>query len=201
MPPAGPGKKKLFFFAPAAGAVALLLAALPARADVPEVNLSLFRPASGSDGTLGVEGARPLPETVDPIELQLLLDGTLHPVRPPVPYIDRRLGGWISMQGRVDSRLSLFVQIPVTLGQDGDLGPPNGSPPGAGLSDVRVGVRAGLLSTPDLALAAQAALELNTSQAQALTGDGRLVGEALFSAARRLSDRVELLGNALLRFR
>src|SRR5262249_54648558 len=85
--------------------------------------------------------------------------------------------------------------------QDGDLGPPNGSPPGAGLSDVRVGVRAGLLSTPDLALAAQAALELNTSQAQALTGDGRLVGEALFSAARRLSDRVELLGNALLRFR
>jgi len=183
----------------AAGALLLLLAAPPARAQAPEVNLSIFRPASGGDGTLGVEGARPLPERVDPIELQLLLDGALHPVRPPVPYIDRRLGGWISMQGRMDPRISLSVQIPITLREDGDLG--NGTSPGAGLSDVRVGVRAALLSTPDLALAAQAALELDTSQQQALTGDGRLVGEALFSLARRFSDRVELLGNALLRFR
>jgi len=185
----------------AAGALLLLLAALPAGAQAPEVNLSLFRPASGGDGTLGVEGARPLPEGVDPIELQLLLDGALHPVRPPGPYVDHRLGGWISMQGRVDPRISLSVQIPITLRQDGDLGPPNGGLPGAGLSDLRVGVRAALLSTPDLALAAQAALELDTSQTQALTGDGRLVGEALFSGARRLSDRLELLGNALVRFR
>ena len=185
----------------AVGALLLLCGALPAGAQAPEVDLSLFRPASGGDGTVGVEGARPLPEGVDPIELQLLLDGALNPVRPSPPRIDRRLGGWISMQGRVDSRISLSVQIPVTLREDGDLGGPGGSLLGGGLGDVRVGVRGALLSTPPLALAAQATLELATSQPQALTGDGRLGVEALLSGSRRLSDRVELLGNALVRFR
>ena len=185
----------------AVGALLLLCGALPAGAQAPEVDLSLFRPASGGDGTVGVEGARPLPEGVEPIELQLLLDGALNPVRPPPPRIDRRLGGWISMQGRVDSRISLSVQIPVTLREDGDLGGPGGSLLGGGLGDVRVGVRGALLSTPALALAAQATLELATSQPQALTGDGRLGVEALLSGSRRLSDRVELLGNALVRFR
>ena len=185
----------------AVGALLLLCGALPAGAQAPEVDLSLFRPASGGDGTVGVEGARPLPEGVEPIELQLLLDGALNPVRPSPPRIDRRLGGWISMQGRVDSRISLSVQIPVTLREDGDLGGPGGSLLGGGLGDVRVGVRGALLSTPALALAAQATLELATSQPQALTGDGRLGVEALLSGSRRLSDRVELLGNALVRFR
>jgi len=185
----------------AVGALLLLCGALPAGAQAPEVDLSLFRPASGGDGTVGVEGARPLPEGVDPIELQLLLDGALNPVRPSPPRIDRRLGGWISMQGRVDSRISLSVQIPVTLREDGDLGGPGGPLLGGGLGDVRVGVRGALLSTPALALAAQATLELATSQQQALTGDGRIGVEALLSGSRRFSDRVELLGNALVRFR
>jgi outer membrane protein OmpA-like peptidoglycan-associated protein len=44
-------------------------------------------------------------------------------------------------------------------------------------------------------------VELATSQPQALTGDGRLGVEALLSGSRRLSDRVELLGNALVRLR
>src|SRR2546428_8198011 len=185
----------------AAGALILWLVALPVGAQTPEVDLSLFRPASGGDGTVGVEGARPLPEGTEPIELQLLLDGAFNPVRPPPPRIDRRLGGWISMQGRVDPRISLSVQIPVTLRQDGDLGPPGGSVTGAGLGDVRVGIRGALLSAPRSALAVQATLELATSQPQALTGNGRLGVEALVSGARRLSDRVELLGNALVRFR
>lgn len=185
----------------AAGALLFLLAAAPAGAQAPEVDLSLFRPASGGDGTLGVEGATPLPDGVDPIELQLLLDGALNPVRPPPPRIDRRLGGWVSMQGRVDSRISLSVQIPVTLREDGDLGGPGGTAIGAGVGDVRVGVRAALLSRPGFALAGQAVLELATSQPQALTGDGRLGVEALLSGARRLSEKIELLGNALVRFR
>jgi len=185
----------------AAGALLVSFMALPAAAQAPEVDLSLFRPASGGDGTIGVEGARPLPEGVEPIELQVLLDFALHPLRPPPPQIDRRLGGWISMQGRVDSRFSLSVQIPVTLREDGDLGTPGGTRIGAGVGDVRVGVRAALLSAPRFALAAQAALELATSQPQALTGDGRIGVEALLSGSRRLSERVELLGNALVRFR
>ena len=182
----------------AAGALLVLLAASPVGAQAPEVDLSLFRPATGGDGTLGVEGATPLPEGVDPIELQILLDGALNPVKPPPPLIDRRLGGWISMQGRVDPRISLSVQIPITLREDGDLG---GSRIGAGVGDVRVGIRGALLSRPGVALAGQATLELATSQPQALTGDGRLGVEALLSGARRLSERVELLGNAFFRFR
>src|SRR6267142_1275850 len=98
----------------AAGALLVLLAALPAGAQPPEVDLSLFRPATGGDGTLGVEGARPLPEGVEPIELQFLVDYALNPVRDPLARIERRTGAWISMEGRIDSRISLSVQIPIT---------------------------------------------------------------------------------------
>ena len=184
----------------AAGALLSLVLALPAGAQPPEVDLSLFRPASGSDGTLGVEGARPLPEGVDPIELQFLLDGALNPVRSGPATIDQRLGAWISMQGRVDPRLSLFVQIPITFREEGDFSA-LGAVPGWGIGDVRAGVRGRLLADPRLALAAQIALELATSQPGALTGDGRLGVEALVSASRRVSDRFEVLGNALVRFR
>src|SRR5712664_3348225 len=183
----------------AAGALLLLLAALPAGAQPPEVDLSLFRPASGGDGTLGVEGARPLPEGVEPIELQFLVDYALDPVRDPLARIERRVGGWISMQGRVDPRLSLSVQIPVTWREEVRV--PGAPSPGTGIGDLRVGLRGALLSGPVFALAAQATLELATSQPDALTGDGRFGVEALLSGARRLSDRVELLGNALVRFR
>jgi OOP family OmpA-OmpF porin len=185
----------------AAGALAALFFALPAGAQAPEVDLSLFRPAAGSDGTLGVDGAHPLPAGVDPIELQLLLDAALHPVRDPLARIDRRLGGWISMQGRLDPRLSLFVQLPITLDESGDLGGLGAPPPGAGIGDLRVGVRGSILDEPELALGAHLALELATADPQALTGDARAVVEALLAVQRRLTPRLELLGNALVRFR
>jgi OOP family OmpA-OmpF porin len=185
----------------AAGALIALSVAVPAGAQVPEVNLSLFRPAAGSDGTLGVDGAHPLPAGVDPIEVQLLLDGALHPVRDPFNRIDRRLGAWIGMQGRLDPRLSLFVQLPITLREDGNFSAPGASQPGAGVGDLRIGIRGALVDTPEFALAAHLALEPATSDPQAFTGDGRTVVEALVSAQRRLSPRLELLGNALVRFR
>jgi OmpA-OmpF porin, OOP family len=184
----------------AAGALLSLVLALPARAQPPEVDLSLFRPASGSDGTIGVEGARPLPERVDPIEVQFVLDGAIDPVRSGPVLIDRRLGGWFSMQGRVDPRLSLFVQVPVTFNEEGDFNA-LGAVPGWGVGDVRVGVRGSLVAERRLAVAAHLAFELATSQPGALTGDARLGVEALVSASRRLSDRLEVLGNALARFR
>jgi len=183
----------------AAGALLVLLAALPAGAQPPEVDLSLFRPASGGDGTLGVEGARPLSEGAEPIELQLLVDYASNPVRDPLARIERRVGGWVSMEGRVDPRISLSVQIPITWREEVRV--PGAPSPGTGLGDLRVGVRGALLSTPRFALAAQGTLELATSQPDALTGDGRLGVEALVSGARRLSDRLELLANALVRFR
>src|SRR5207248_5556833 len=88
----------------AVGALLLFVFALPARPQAPEVNLSLFRPAVGADGTIGVDGARPLPGGVDPIELQVLLDGALNPVRDALARIDRRLGAWMDRKSaRVNS--------------------------------------------------------------------------------------------------
>ena len=185
----------------AAGALIVLFLAWPARAQAPEIDLSLFRPAAGSDGTLGVEGARPLPAGVAPIELQLLLDGSLHPVRDPPARIDRRLGGWIAMQGRLDPRFSLFVQLPITLDASGDLSAFGAAAPGAGIGDLRIGARGSILDTPELALGAHLALELATGDPQSFVTDARAIVEGLVSVQRRLSPRLELLGNALVRFR
>jgi outer membrane protein OmpA-like peptidoglycan-associated protein len=185
----------------AAGALIALSVALPARAQAPEVDLSLFRAAAGSDGTIGVDGAHPIPAGVDPIELQIVLDGALHPVRDPLARIDYRVGGWLAMQGRLDPRLSLFVQLPITLLAGGDLSAWGVAPPGAGVGDLRVGVRGSILETPDFALGAHLALELATADPQAFSGDARTIVEGLVSVQRRLSPRLELLGNALVRFR
>jgi len=57
----------------------LLLALLLAAA--PEANLSLLRPASGSDGLMGVEGARPPSDPDEPLQLQLGFDASYKPVR------------------------------------------------------------------------------------------------------------------------
>ena len=57
----------------------LLLALLLAQA--PEANLSLLRPASGSDGLLGVEGARPLDEwTIYPSAIHRVRDERSRPL-------------------------------------------------------------------------------------------------------------------------
>jgi outer membrane protein OmpA-like peptidoglycan-associated protein len=186
----------------ALGALAVFCASLPAWGQAPEVDLSLLRPATGSDGTVGVEGARPMPEGVDPVELQILIDAAWHPVRDPQGHVDQRTGMWLGLQGRLDPRLSLSVQIPLTLREDGDLSGLGGpSSLGAGIGDVRVGARYALFSSPDTAAAIQLNTELATSQQQALTGDARLDVEALGSVSRRWAERFEALGNLYVRFR
>src|SRR5207237_798197 len=73
---------------------AATMLALRAAAQAPEANASLFRPATGGDGTLGVEGAAPLSEGVAPIELQILLDAAHDPVRLLPARVSRRMGPW-----------------------------------------------------------------------------------------------------------
>ncbi|TMB17715.1 MAG: hypothetical protein E6J65_19210, partial [Deltaproteobacteria bacterium] len=69
--------------------VAILLAAAP------EANLSLLRPASGSDGLLGVEGARPPTDPHEVLQLQIGFDAQYKPVRlGPGARIESRLAGW-----------------------------------------------------------------------------------------------------------
>lgn len=164
-------------------ALALLLAA-------PDANLSLLRPASGSDGFLGLEGVRPELDPELPLELQLGLDGSYLPVRPRGSRIETRLGGWAQLFTRLEGSLSLFAQLPVTVRESGEVSS------GFGVGDIRLGVRHGF--TPRLA--GQLAVEVDTARAGTLSGDGRSSIEALVSASDRRGS-FELLGNAFLRLR
>ena len=157
---------------------------------VAQVNLSLLRPASGSDGLLGVEGAHPLTNADFPLELQLGFDAGWLPVRR-APRVDRRLGGWVQLAARLNDDFQLFAQLPATLGETGEV-----TVTGFGVGDIRLGVRRAIV--PDLA--ALLAVELPTAQRQSLTGDDRLAVEALVSGERRRGDW-QFLGNAFLRFR
>ncbi|HEY4729785.1 MAG TPA: hypothetical protein VIH41_01555, partial [Myxococcales bacterium] len=85
---------------------ALLMAAAP------DANLSLLRPASGSDGLLGVEGARPPIDPEEPLQLQIGLDLGYKPMRlGPGATIDSRIGGWAQLAARLNDDLSLFAQL------------------------------------------------------------------------------------------
>lgn len=178
----------------------LLLALLLAAA--PEANLSLLRPASGSDGLLGVEGGRPPQSPDDPLELQLGFDAGYKPVRlGPAGRIESRLGGWAQLAARLSEGLSIFAQLPVTLRQAGDVSALGIPQPAFGFTvgDVRVGARHGFLRGP-LDLSAQLSLELATGAAGSLTDEPRIAVEALVSASRRRGPW-ELIGNALVDFR
>ncbi|MFL5376738.1 MAG: OmpA family protein [Myxococcales bacterium] len=175
--------------------------ALPAAAQAPEVNASLFRPATGGDGTVGVEGTAPLAAGVSPVEVQIVLDAAKDPVRPPPARVSRRIDGWAAFEGRLQDGLAIFAQVPVTLDEALDLSALSGptSVP-AGASDVRAGVRARLGEASGFAFGGHLAISLATSQAQALTGDGR-VGVEILGAASRRESKWDLFGNAFLRFR
>jgi len=181
------------------------LLALVVAAALPEVNLSLFRPASGSDGLLGVEGARPPGDPAEPLQLQIGLDVGYKPIRVSLLNSvshESRTGGWVQLAAPLNGYASIFAQLPVTLGQSGSVAQIAGAPsPAFGFSvgDARVGVRHGFLRGP-VDLAGQIAFDLNTATAQSLTGDGRFGVEALLSAARR-KDKLELIGNLFVRFR
>jgi outer membrane protein OmpA-like peptidoglycan-associated protein len=174
----------------------LLLALLLAQA--PEANLSLLRPASGSDGLASVEGARPLDDADNPLELQVGFDGAWLPLRMgPGARIDSRLGGWLQLQARLISGWALFAQLPATLRERGDLSSFGATPAfGFGVGDIRIGVRHAILP----GLAAQLSVEAPTAPLQSLTGDNRVAVEGLASFSRR-NGKLEILGNVFLRLR
>lgn len=164
----------------------LLLAA------VPEANLVLLRPASGSDGLLTVEGTRTqLPEDVPPLELQLGLDFQDLPVRAPGVRVSSRIGGWAQFSAQLGREVSLFAQLPLLFDQTGEVSS------GLAAGDVRIGLRHALRPG---ALAVQASVEAATANPATLSGDARVAGEALVSAERAYG-AAHLLGNAFLRLR
>ncbi|HYY51807.1 MAG TPA: OmpA family protein [Myxococcales bacterium] len=178
--------------------LALLVAALP------EVNLSLLRPASGSDGLLGVEGARPPTDGSEPLQLQIGLDFGYKPIRVGLDGVshESRSGGWVQLAAPLNGYASIFAQLPVTLGQSATVAQGAGAATpsfGFTVGDIRAGVRHGFLRGP-IDVAGQLAVEVASGAHQSLTDDQRLVVEALVAAARRRG-QLELIGNAFLRFR
>ncbi|TMA92548.1 MAG: OmpA family protein, partial [Deltaproteobacteria bacterium] len=196
---------------------AAILAATRVNAAAPEVNLGLFRPATGGDGYAGVEGARPL-AAGEGLEVRFWLDGAtktlvyLPGAGGEQTVLRNRVGGWFVAQGHVWRGLSLAIELPATLNQSGDLTnlPPSQRGPTrtpAGLGDIRVSPRLSLLRQEDagIDLAAQISLELPTARAQSFTGDGRAAGEALLALGHRWDGPglsvIELLGNVYGRLR
>ncbi|MBS2024148.1 MAG: OmpA family protein, partial [Deltaproteobacteria bacterium] len=205
------------------GPLAFLLLALGGAhgaqaADPSSIDLTRLRPATGPDGALGIDGARP-PNADEPrLSFSLLFDAAWQPLvffpqgGQRQVLIDDRIGAWLTAQSYVAGPVSLVAQLPALLGQQADTSalPPAQRPAsssGAALGDLRLGARVGLLRQErwPLDLAAQLMVSLPTASSGSLAGAGSATAEVSLQASRRvllfaLWD-VELLGNALVRLR
>jgi hypothetical protein len=200
-------------------AVAVAAGAGAARADGTDLGLDNFRPATGGDGTIGVEGARPLEDGEASWEARGLLVGQNKSLvfvpdggAEAQTLIRNRIGGWLTGQGHVWGPLSLGVQLPFLVQQSGDLSglPSNvsgGAVLGGGLGDLRTTMRAAILrqERAGFDLAMQGSFDLPTAKKQSFLGDSSLQGEALAAAGYRwaFSQRsaLDLLTNLYFRFR
>jgi large repetitive protein len=191
----------------------LLSAGSAAQAQVPGVDVSLFRPASGSDGFTSVEGARP-PEAAD-LQLKLWGDGARNPLMvvsgdgTRTAVVQHRIGAWLSGQTHLLGPLSLAVQVPMTVQQSGDLSLlGQGGSLASGFGNLRLTPRVALLRqrSGGVDAAVQATLELPTAKANSLTGDDRVAGQLLLAVGRRFSFAnavpiIEVVGNVSVTLR
>src|SRR5437588_845488 len=79
--------------------------------------------ACDSGDPMSVEGAQPIGEGAEAVEGTVSFDAAFNPVRSSAGSVNRRIGGWFGLQGRLDPRLSVFVQVPVTLEESASFGP------------------------------------------------------------------------------
>src|SRR5207248_2814406 len=199
-------------------ACALAIPATPLLARAQEIDVSLFRPASGGDGFAAVEGARP-PLAGEPrLELRTWTDYAVHPLTyvtssgAEQPLVRGRAMEWLGAQVHLVGPLSLSAQVPVTVSSTGSLSQLSSSSGGSsqlssGFADLRLTPRLGLLRQEwaGIDLAAQMSFELPTAHAQSYSGDGRVRVEGLVAAGRRLAavpaGDLDLLANAYVRRR
>ena len=162
----------------------------------PEANLSDFKPASGNDGLIATEGARPW-ESATPFDLKFWLDYAHRPVARTSAIgelIENRTGAWFTADLHVLEPLTLAIALPFTLNERGTLSlQPSGNQAvvqSSGLGDVRITPRLGLLrqETSGLDLAVQATLELPSSDRHLLTTWGEPVAEGLVSVGHRYGE-------------
>ena len=171
---------------------AIAAAALGTSARAAEANLSNFKPASGADGIIATEGARPW-EASTPFDVKLWLDWAREPVERPGKglLIENRTGAWFVADMHLLDPLSLSIAVPFTIHEHGMLtltpGPAQPIVNGQGLGDIRITPRLGLLrqETAGVDLAVQASLELPSSDRGLLTTWGEPVAEALISVGHK----------------
>ena len=199
-------------------ACALAITATPLLARAQEIDVSLFRPASGGDGFAAVEGARPPLAGESRLELRTWTDYAVHPLTyvtssgAEQPLVRGRAMEWLGAQVHLVGSLSLSAQVPVTVSSTGSLSQLSSSSGGSsqlssGFADLRLTPRLGLLRQEwaGIDLAAQMSFELPTAHAQSYSGDGRVRVEGLVAAGRRLAavpaGDLDLLANAYVRVR
>lgn len=158
-----------------------------------EANVSNFKPASGADGIVATEGARPWEsESVKPLDLKLLVDYGRNPVtRPGGALVEYRAGMWLSAELHLIEPLTVAVQVPFTLQERGILAMQpaanQGFSTGGGIGDVRITPRVGILRQERawLDLAFQASVDLPTSSDNLLTTWDEPSVEGLFALGHR----------------
>jgi OOP family OmpA-OmpF porin len=201
----------------APAAAVLALAGAPAVVRAQNIDVSLFRPATGGDGLVAVEGARPPLPGEAKLELRTWTDYAVQPLSYVTSsgqqaLVKNRAAQWLGAQVHLIGPLSLAAQMPITLSESGDLSSLPGSSQGpsqlqSGFGDLRLTPRLGLLRQEDsgIDLAFQMSFELPTAQAQSLTSDGGVRLEGLVALGRRLTavpaGALDLLTNAYLRSR
>ena len=161
----------------------------------PEANLSNFKPASGNDGIIATEGARPW-EAASPFDLKFWFDYAQRPVtlRGAGSIVENRTGAWFTADLHVLEPLKLAIALPFTLNERGTLSlQPTANQPvvqGSGLGDIRITPRLGLLrqETSGIDMAVQATLELPSSDRHLLTTWGEPVAEGLVSFGHHVGD-------------
>ncbi len=176
-------------------AAAALATGARAASTPPEANLSNFKPASGNDGIIATEGARPW-EAASPFDLKFWFDYAQRPVtrRGAGSIVENRTGAWFTADLHVLEPLTLAIAVPFTLNERGTLTlQPTATSPivqNSGLGDVRITPRLGLLrqETSGFDMAVQATLELPSSDRHLLTTWGEPVAEGLVAFGHHVGE-------------
>jgi outer membrane protein OmpA-like peptidoglycan-associated protein len=193
-------------FVPALAA-ALVAAVSPAFAQTNEVfDASTFRPASGGDGIIGVEGAR-VPNVHDQVlDVKLWGLGEHAPLKLGSEQVYNRVRGILAIQAKVADGFAIGLQLPYTLNQYGVLTGGLGAAGATqtGLGDIRLTPRIGLLQQNRhvINMAVQASFTLPIADKGTLAGYGSPQVDGSLNLSHIWGDEggahVELIGNVLV---
>jgi outer membrane protein OmpA-like peptidoglycan-associated protein len=187
---------------------ALVLGATGARADG-TYNTATLRPATGGDGLISTEGARPLNQGDPSVELRLFGIIDHNPLAVGIrdhggDFVINRFRGVAALQVKLFDGATLGVQVPGVFNQFADL---NGAfgyyKAGSGFGDIRFTGRMALLRQERVGFNAAMQLNVDTpsGSGKTLTSDRSPQFEAVIALSKIFGDvhqgHAELIGNLL----